>query len=145
MTSGVAKVKTLPAAIPPHSALDRDAPLLETKFPRGQSLDPDGESQVHGAVPVVLWNPTARCVQASNRRAPPEEEQDGPLARVHRYQARTRVKYAKAKNVSIKSDDNIEIVDVESGLKDARDGCHRNQPCGIEGRRCPNLVACSNA
>ena len=126
MTGGVAEVDTLPAAIPPYSAFDRDAAFLEMEFPCAQSLGGDGESYVHGALPIVRWDPTARRVQARDRSATPEEELDGRLSRVQRYQARTGIEYAKTEDISIKSGDRIEIVYVESGLQDARDDRHRN-------------------
>ena len=121
MTSGVAEVDTLPAAIPPYSALDRDAAFLETELPCAQSLGGDGESQVHGSLPIVWRDPTARRVHAGDRRAAPEEEQDGRLPGVQRYQARAGIEDTKAEDISIESDDGVKIVYVESGLHDVRD------------------------
>ena len=124
MTSGVPEVDTLPAAIPPYSALDPDAAFLETKLPCGQRLGGDGESQVHGSLPIVWWDPTARRVHAGDSSAAPEEKQDGRLPRIQRYQTRTGIEYTQAEDVSIKSDDGVKIVYVESGLQDVRDDRH---------------------
>jgi hypothetical protein len=126
MTSGVAEVDTLPPAIPPYSALDPDAAFLETKLPCAQSLGGDGESKVHGSLPIVWWDPTARRVHAGDSSAAPEEKQDGRLPCIQRYQARTGIEYTKAEDISIKSDDGVKIVYVESGLQDVRDDRHRN-------------------
>ena len=122
--SGVAEVDTLPAAIPPYSALDPDAAFLETTLPCGQRLGGNGESQVHGSLPIVWRDPTARRVHAGDSSAAPEEKQDGRLPRIQRYQTRTGIEYTQAEDVSIKSDDGVKIVYVESGLQDVRDDRH---------------------
>ena len=131
MTGWVTEVNALPARIPAHSALDLDAAFLETQFPRGKRLGGDGECQVHGPLPIMRWDPPIRCVHARDRSAAPKEEQDGRLTRIHRYQARTFIEYAKAKEVTIESDDRVEIVCVKSGLQDARDDRHTNPPCSL--------------
>lgn len=116
MTGRVPEVNTLPAAIPPHSTFDRYAAFLKAELPYAQRLGGDGEGKVHRALPIVRWDPTVRRVHPRDCSAPPEEEQDGRLPGLQRYQARTGIEYTKAKDISIKSDGRVEIVYVESGL-----------------------------
>src|SRR5438046_3200567 len=107
MTGGVAEVNTLPAAIPPHSTFDRDAAFLKTELPYAQSLGGDREGYVRGPVPIVRWDPTVRRIHSRDGSTALEEEQDGRLPPVQRYQARTRIEYTKAEGISIKSDDRV--------------------------------------
>src|SRR5688572_311390 len=115
MTGGVAEVNTLSAAIPSYSALDRDAAFFEKELPCAQSLIGDGEGQMQLSLTIVRRDPTARRVQPRDGGAAPEEEQDGRLPRVERYQALSSIEYAKAEDISIKIDNCVEIVHVESG------------------------------
>jgi len=124
MAGWIAEVEALSAARPPHPALDRHAVLVETELPRSQIISGDGERQMHRSLSVVRRDPAARRGQSRDRGAATEEQQDRRLPGSQRYQARTRIQYPEAKNISIESGDPVEVDDVEGGLQDVRNDRH---------------------
>ena len=138
MSGGIAEVNASSAAIPPHSTLDRDARFSKAALPQAECVGSDGKGQVHGSSAIMRWDPTAWPVQPGDRRTALEEEKDGRLACVHRHEARTRIEYAKAKDVSIEPDDCVEIVHVERSLQNAGNSRGRNR----HGYRGFTLVLC---